>query len=177
MPTEMIFWNGEGVETLCELLRQGLDAIFVGLNPSPVSVRAGHYYQGLLGLRFWGRLQKYGLTTELPAGREDEAAYEQGYGFTDLVRRPTARAADLTPTEINASVPDLIKRIEAAGEGVPIICTFGIVFKATHAQLEGAGHEVLRMPSPYARREVVDAEMAALLSAVRRWCDHDRPTT
>jgi TDG/mug DNA glycosylase family protein len=104
------------VETLREMLRPGLRAIFVGLNPSPVSVQARHYYQGHLGRMFWRRLQAYGLTTELPAGREDEAAFEPGYGFADLVRRPTARAGDLARREIRASVPDLIRRIGSTGE-------------------------------------------------------------
>src|SRR6516225_6560852 len=113
MPTEVVYIHGQKVETLRELLRPGLSAIFVGLNPSPVSVHAGHYYQGRLGLRFWGRLRDYGLTTELPRGREDEVAFEQGYGFTDLVRRPTARAIDLERQEISASVPDLVRRISA----------------------------------------------------------------
>jgi len=122
MPTEVVYIHGQKVETLRELLRPGLSAIFVGLNPSPVSVHAGHYYQGRLGLRFWGRLRDYGLTTELPRGREDEVAFEQGYGFTDLVRRPTARAIDLERQEISASVPDLVRRISAASELVPVIC-------------------------------------------------------
>jgi hypothetical protein len=36
MPTEVIHIHGQKVETLRELLRPGLSAIFVGLNPSPV---------------------------------------------------------------------------------------------------------------------------------------------
>ena len=58
---------------------------------------------------------------------------EQGYGFTDLVRRPTARASDLEPQEISASVPDLVRRIIATSELVPVICTFKIVYEAAYA--------------------------------------------
>ena len=39
--------------------------LFVGLNPSPVSVDPGHYHQGKLGQTFWRRLIK---ATILPAG-------------------------------------------------------------------------------------------------------------
>ena len=41
------------IETLADLppLRDRL--LFVGLNPSPVSVEAGHYHQGRLGRTFW----------------------------------------------------------------------------------------------------------------------------
>ena len=44
MPTEVVCIHGQKVEILRELLRPGLSAIFVGLNPSPVSVQAGHYW-------------------------------------------------------------------------------------------------------------------------------------
>ena len=53
LPTEPILIDGRLTETLPEYLRPGLRAVFVGLNPSPVSVAAGHYYQGKLGRRFW----------------------------------------------------------------------------------------------------------------------------
>jgi len=50
-------WMGEKVETLADLLRPGLRAVIVGINPSTVSVEAGHYYQGTLGKLLWKRLR------------------------------------------------------------------------------------------------------------------------
>src|SRR6185295_7845734 len=49
------------VVTLADLppLRDGL--LFIGLNPSPVSVEAGHYHQGRLGRTFWRRLMLAGV--------------------------------------------------------------------------------------------------------------------
>ena len=71
----------------------------VGINPSPVSVDAGHYYQGRLGKRFFAALSDAGV---LPAGSgfEDDRAYAVGLGFTDVVHRPTPRATDLRPGEL-----------------------------------------------------------------------------
>ncbi|MBV8564647.1 MAG: hypothetical protein JO273_04225 [Methylobacteriaceae bacterium] len=69
--TETINISGQDVRTLRELLRPGLKAVFVGINPSRVSVDAGHYYQGKLGRRFWDRLQQYRITTTLPKRGED----------------------------------------------------------------------------------------------------------
>jgi len=46
-------WMGETVESLEDLLRPGLRIVCVGINPAPVSVAAGHYYQGRLGQGFW----------------------------------------------------------------------------------------------------------------------------
>ena len=58
--------SGRPVDTLADLppLRDRL--LFVGLNPSPVSVEAGHYHQGRLGRTFWRRLMLAGI---LPAER------------------------------------------------------------------------------------------------------------
>ncbi len=52
---------GEQVTTLADLLRPGLRAVCVGINPSPVSVEAGHYYQGRLGQVFFARLREAGV--------------------------------------------------------------------------------------------------------------------
>ena len=35
-------WRGEEIETLADLLRPGLRAVVVGINPAPKSVAAGH---------------------------------------------------------------------------------------------------------------------------------------
>jgi TDG/mug DNA glycosylase family protein len=37
-------WMGQQVETLEDLLRPGLRAVCIGINPAPTSVGAGHYY-------------------------------------------------------------------------------------------------------------------------------------
>ena len=63
--------DGRPTETLADLppLRDRL--LFVGLNPSPVSVKAGHYHQGRLGRTFWRRLMLAGI---LPPGTPVEDA-------------------------------------------------------------------------------------------------------
>lgn len=90
---------GEEVVTLADLLRTGLQGTVVGINPSPVSVAAGHYYQGQLGLRFFDALSTAGLLPPGP-GFEDDRAYAAGLGFTDVVQRPTARETGLRPREL-----------------------------------------------------------------------------
>jgi hypothetical protein len=49
-----------------------LRAVFVGFNPSPLSVAKGHYYQGPHGRTLWGRLARYGILPNAPKGMEDE---------------------------------------------------------------------------------------------------------
>ena len=82
-------WMGESVETLEDLLREDLRAVCVGINPSVVSVSRGHYYQGTLGKLFYRRLRSIGLLPEGFDGCEDDALFERGVGFTDIVKRPT----------------------------------------------------------------------------------------
>jgi len=159
---EEIRINGQNVLTLRELLRPGLKAIFVGLNPSPVSVAAGHYYQGTLGQRFWYRLQKYGLTTQLPRGNEDLAAFAQGLGFTDLVRRPSSRADGLTLDELRAGAASIGARIQAATDCRTIVFVFAKAYDLCASSLSSNGYRCFRMPGPYAASEIVGTEMTAL---------------
>jgi TDG/mug DNA glycosylase family protein len=90
---------GKKVETLADLLRPGLRAVVVGINPTPKSVAAGHYYQGALGQGFFARLARFGLLSD-GEGFEDDRAFAAGAGFTDMVKRPTPTAADLRPGEL-----------------------------------------------------------------------------
>lgn len=91
---------GEKYLTLADLLKPGLRAVCVGIYPSPVSVEAGHYYQGAAGQRFFARLCKVGLLPASFAGFEDDAAFARGVGFTDIVKRPTRGEKDLRPGEL-----------------------------------------------------------------------------
>jgi hypothetical protein len=84
--------DGRAVDTLADLppLRDRL--LFVGLNPSPVSVEAGHYHQGRLGRTFWRRLMLAGiLPPGTPVETADDALLAAGHGITDLLKAPTAR--------------------------------------------------------------------------------------
>ena len=169
MPTEKIIVDGQQVETLQELLRPGLRAVFVGINPAPPSVLAEHYYQGSLGRRFWQRLKDHRIAVDLPPGCEDEAAFAQGFGFADVVRQPTRSAADLSPSQLCAGVPLLVDRLAALGKPRPIIV---FVFKkaetAAGDALRAAGFRTYRMPAPYAATANVRPAMRALAKVLSR---------
>jgi hypothetical protein len=83
---------GVDTTTLADLAPSRDGLLFVGLNPSPVSVEAGHYHQGRLGRRFWDRLK---TATILPPHTDlaeaDDALVAAGHGITDLIKRPSPR--------------------------------------------------------------------------------------
>ena len=121
---EMTVMPAQNEATLKELLRPGLRAVLVGINPAPISVKLQHDNQGRPGKRFWRRLRDHGLLTELPDGREDEFAFSRGFDFRDGVRRPTRRASELSRQEIQRAVPSLVQRLQMLGEPLPVMVLF-----------------------------------------------------
>jgi TDG/mug DNA glycosylase family protein len=158
--------RGQSVETLADLppLRDRL--LFIGLNPSPVSVEAGHYHQGRLGQAFWARLI---TATILPAGTPPEAADDAlvaaGHGITDLLKTPSVRD-EATDAELTAGVGALWQKVSIwRPAAIVFIYKRGAEIAAGRAlsekwgQLVGvalAARPCFLMPGPYAPREEVD---------------------
>ena len=171
-------WMGEQVETLEDLLRPGLRAVCIGINPAPTSVQAGHYYQGRLGQQFYERLRRVALLPHA-SGWEDDLAFEIGIGFTDIVKRPTAKASELRPDEY-AHGRDLLRAKLHATEPGLVIFTFkkttevllgAIAGNGLIAGRELAGAPVFVMPGPYAPRGEVETRLGELHGLL----DHPRP--
>ena len=112
MPTIRVEWRGKEIETLPDYLRPGLKAVFVGINPALSSVAAGHYYQGGLGKRFWNRLREHRIVQNLAAGTEDETAFAEGFGFTDVVKRPSTSADELDFEDYQYGRPIVLAKLQ-----------------------------------------------------------------
>ena len=168
--------DGSPVETLVDLppLRDRL--LFVGLNPSPVSVAAGHYFQGRLGQTFWKRLI---VAQILPEGTAietaDDALVAAGHGVTDLLKRPTARDT-ATDNELRAGVGPLWQKI-AIWRPAAIVFIYkrganscaGRQLTESWGHLPGiamAGRPCVLMPGPYAPVEQVDEGLNFLRNLV-----------
>jgi TDG/mug DNA glycosylase family protein len=85
-------------KTLPDQLAPGLDIVSIGINPSIYSVERGFYF-ARPGNRFWPTLNASGLVPErLEPSRDAVVRLFRVHriGFTDLVKRATARAEDLT---------------------------------------------------------------------------------
>lgn len=158
--------GGRVVATLADLppLRDRL--LFVGLNPSPVSVEAGHYHRGTLGRTFWRRLMTAGV---LPAGTAletaDDALLAAGHGITDLIKAPTARD-EATDAALTAGVGPLWQKVALwRPAAVVFIYKRGASIAAGRPLRESWGHlagvalggrPCFLMPGPYAPTEEVD---------------------
>lgn len=97
------------VPTLADYLREGLDIVSIGINPSVNSARAGFYFATPRN-RFWGALNASGLVPEeLTPGREAVERLFNTYriGFTDVAKRPSSSASHLTAEDFRAGAPVL----------------------------------------------------------------------
>lgn len=79
-------------------LKKDLSILFIGFNPSLRSGEVGHHYANPRN-RFWKILHESGLTDRLYRPDEDHDLLEIGYGFTNIVSRPTRGAEDILAEE------------------------------------------------------------------------------
>jgi TDG/mug DNA glycosylase family protein len=86
------------IQPIPDHLRENLDVLFVGYNPSLRSGEVGHHYANPNN-RFWTILHRAGFTPRKYRPEEDVDLLALGYGFTNIVARPTRAAADITKEE------------------------------------------------------------------------------
>jgi TDG/mug DNA glycosylase family protein len=92
-------------------LKENLKILFVGFNPSIRSSELGHHYANSNN-RFWKILFDAGLTSKKYEACEDAKLLELGYGFTNIVLRPTKAAVEITKDEYKEGKVALKKKIE-----------------------------------------------------------------
>lgn len=169
-------WMGESLVTLADLIPPNPKAVCVGINPSPVSVLVGHYYQGRLGQRIFARLRQAGLMADHADGYEDDDAYRRGIGFTDIVKRPTARAADVSREEYVHGRAALAERLRDANAQL-VIFTFKKAATAYFGDFTGGGFvndlrvgpaQVFVLPGAMESTTTAEAKLATLAAHLRR---------
>ena len=159
--------DGTVTETLEDLppLRDRL--LFVGLNPSPVSVEAGHYFQGRLGRAFWRRLVTASiLPPDTAIETADDTLVAVGHGVTDLLKRPSPRD-DATDAARRAGVGPLWHKVTVWRPAAVVFvwkraaeAAAGRRLREPWGQLDGvalSGRPCFLMPGPYAPTAEVDA--------------------
>jgi TDG/mug DNA glycosylase family protein len=136
--------NEEPPQSLPDLVRDGLDVLFVGINPSVFSAVQGHYFARKTN-RFWPAFSRSVLSQAARQGigaadlkpEHDRLLLAHGFGFTDAVKRPTARASDLAPAEFAAAVTALVEKL--ARRQPRVACFHGMMaYRQVHRALAGA---------------------------------------
>jgi G:T/U mismatch-specific DNA glycosylase len=101
------------MKTLPDYLREGLDIVSIGLNPSLYSVEAGFYFATSQN-RFWKALNASNLVPEeLTPGKEAMERLFNKYhiGFTDVVKRPSDSSSQLRSEDFREWAPVLRDKI------------------------------------------------------------------
>jgi len=143
--------------TLPDLLADGLDVVFIGINPSLFSVAQGHYFARRSN-RFWpcfsrsilSHAARQALGVERLEPALDRALIDHGFGFTDLAKRASARASDLPPEEFVAGVALLVAKLEryrpriACFHGLTVYRPFQREYASAHDE-PGLGMQRLRV--------------------------------
>jgi TDG/mug DNA glycosylase family protein len=134
--------------TLPDLLREGLDVAFVGINPSCYSAQRGRYFARPTN-RFWPCLSRSALSVRARQALEvdklgpehDAMLLAYGIGFTDLVKRATPKAGDLALSELADGVGDLLAKLDRYRPRVA--CFHGVTgFRHVHRLLTGSDAKV-----------------------------------
>src|SRR6187401_329534 len=97
-PTRAEILAAEG-KTIRDVIAPGLRVLFCGINPGLYSGATGHHF-ARPGNRFWRVLHESGFTDRVLAPSEQAQLLQSGLGVTNLVRRTTAAADELTDDEL-----------------------------------------------------------------------------
>src|SRR6478735_11884603 len=84
-----------------DLIAKDLIVLFAGINPGLYTAAIGRHF-GRPGNRFWPALHGGGFTPRLFSPFEESLLLELNFGITNIVKRPTARADELTDDELRA---------------------------------------------------------------------------
>lgn len=103
--------DADVAQALPDILAPGLSLVFCGINPGLRAASTGHHFAGRSN-RFWRVMHLAGFTPEQIRPGDGRAILDYGYGLTAVVPRPTARAAELSRSEIERAGAGFRRKIE-----------------------------------------------------------------
>jgi double-stranded uracil-DNA glycosylase len=162
-------------DELPDIIAGRLKVLFCGINPGMTAAATGHHFAGR-GNRFWRVIHLAGFTAEEISPQQDHAILRYGCGLTSVVKRPTARADQLSPEEFMAAAADFKQKI--ARHAPRFVAFLG---KAAYAGLAGQrdiawglqptrmeGAAVWVLPNPSGRNRAFNLD--GLVDAYRQLC-------
>ena len=97
-PTREQLLAAEG-KTVRDVIAPNLLVLFCGINPGLYTAAVGHHF-ARPGNRFWKALHQAGFTDRLLSPFDERELLQSGYGVTNVVRRATATADQLSKDEL-----------------------------------------------------------------------------
>jgi TDG/mug DNA glycosylase family protein len=99
---------------LPDVLSEGLDVVFCGINPGMQSAALGHHF-ATRSNRFWHVLHLAGFTPERVLSENACSLLDYCCGLTSAVERPTVCASDLKRSDFVDGSSKLARKIEQFG--------------------------------------------------------------
>jgi TDG/mug DNA glycosylase family protein len=100
-------WRVDGIP---DVIGGGLRVLFCGINPGLMSAATGHHF-ARPGNRFWPALHLSGFTPRQLKPAEQQELLTYRLGITNVVDRPSAKAAELTRAEFVAGGQNLVNKV------------------------------------------------------------------
>lgn len=88
-----------------DILTEGLDVVFCGLNYAASAVKDGYHFSHRNN-RFWPVLHLAGFTDCRLQPADQRRLLDYGCGLTAVVRRPTVSASEVSPAEFRSAQPE-----------------------------------------------------------------------
>jgi TDG/mug DNA glycosylase family protein len=93
-----------------DILAEGLDVIFCGINPASTAAADGHNFSHRNN-RFWSVLHLAGFTDTQLRPEDEHQLLQFGCGITAVVARPTRQASEITAQEFRDARPSFEAKI------------------------------------------------------------------
>jgi len=97
-------------KTVPDVIAPDLKLLLVGINPGIYTASVGHHFAHPAN-RFWKALFDSGLTPKLLPPQKENELLDYDFGITNMVARPTLRAAELSKDELLNGRQDLEKKV------------------------------------------------------------------
>lgn len=124
-------------KTIADVIGPKLKILFCGINPGLYSAAVGHNF-ARPGNRFWPTMFKAGFTDRLLSPYEERKLLEYGYGITNIVKRATASADELSKEELIEGATKLkskVRRYAPAYLAVVGLTAYRTAFKSPKAMI------------------------------------------
>lgn len=95
---------------LRDIIAPRLRVLFCGINPGLYSAYTGHHF-ARPGNRFWPTLYRSGFIDRPLTPCEEQELLQYGFGLTNIVKRASVGAHELTRDEILAGAHQLVKKV------------------------------------------------------------------